>query len=221
MVLAQTIPIRIATGPSYGLLVDPKRPDGGFLTSRIQRIFQDMRMKPAVDFVPWKRAYAETLKGSYAATFPWYQNSERERDFLFTNSIHAVMLVAVVKSNSALKQIDHKAVRHRKTCDVLGSNLYRDLQKTAKLQLLFVGEYDQCFQMLLSERIDFLLMHRETAERNQHPLIRSIPNRLINVQSMHVMIPRNQDGARELVKDFNRSLRKLTAMNVFDPSADR
>ncbi len=55
----------------------------GILARRVSAVFEAMGYQVRYEFLPWQRAYQNTQRGEYAATFPWVWSDQRDKQVLF------------------------------------------------------------------------------------------------------------------------------------------
>jgi polar amino acid transport system substrate-binding protein len=55
----------------------------GIHTKRVTEVFEAMGYRVRYVFVPWRRAYEQTIAGQYAATFSWIWTDERAAEVLY------------------------------------------------------------------------------------------------------------------------------------------
>lgn len=71
---------RVAVG-EWPPMISETLPDFGKHAKRFQTIFSAMGFKVQFVFVPWQRAYEQTRRGVYIATFPWLGTDIRIDEF--------------------------------------------------------------------------------------------------------------------------------------------
>src|SRR6478735_931090 len=182
--------IRLATGESFKPAIDFQKPGGGSLVENVRTIFQDMGYEVKIEPMPWKRAYLETQKATYLATFPWYKDGAREKDFYFSDPLFIQSTVAVVRKNSLEQRLTPHNIANKVTCDILGSTSWNRMQEMVQVRLVSVNDPEQCYQMLITGRIDFMFMHPDTAAAYLHQGLKVIDDDLHMNLSGHLIISR-------------------------------
>ncbi len=216
-VLGSSRPISIVTGPSYGGYIDSRKPNGGIMTENIRRVFLDMGFEPSIVHKPWKRAYADTLALRYVATFPWFEDARRKQDFLYSDAILWFSLAGVVQADSGITKLDARTLRRKTVCDLLGSRLLDGYEQRFGFTTTRVATMEQCYEMLLNGRVDFVLVPAHVVIRSLDLNIRVVPHDLPVKLGLHLIIPKALPEAAALMERFNQSLRKLTKKQALLP----
>lgn len=83
----QAAPLALTSGNDYAPFADQDLPGGGLATRVVRAVFERLGEPIRIDWLPWKRGYALTLEGRYAATFPYIHSPEREALFHYSEPI--------------------------------------------------------------------------------------------------------------------------------------
>ena len=73
--------VKMSSGDDYAPYVSTTRPDGGLITALVRQILQKAGYALQLQIKPWKRGYVDGKSGLDVATFPYYRNADREKDF--------------------------------------------------------------------------------------------------------------------------------------------
>lgn len=209
--------VKLATGESYKPAIDFAQPGGGPLVQNVRLVFQEMGLTAKIEPMPWKRAYLETQKTSYLASFPWYKDSERERDFYFSEPLFVKPAVAVLRRSLDLPRLTHENVQQRITCDTLGSTIWNELKAEAKVKVVYVNDPAQCQQMLSNGRIDFLMMHPDQARQQTEKGHKVVEDDLGLSFNGHLIISRQDPQGEVIIRRFNEVMKRLMAQKSWQP----
>ncbi|MDQ3230229.1 MAG: transporter substrate-binding domain-containing protein, partial [Pseudobdellovibrionaceae bacterium] len=158
-------------------------------------------------FLPRKRAYADTKNGKYLASFPWFQDEEREKDFLFSETLDSTAGGVVVPMSSDLQFFTRQSARRKKACDLLGSHFQSQLFIDEQVTVTRVTDLSQCLKMIKEKRIDFYFAAFSSVSKEiLGTEAKIIPTDLDLVLKMHLIISRNHPQAQKVMADFNREL---------------
>ncbi|HYX34689.1 MAG TPA: transporter substrate-binding domain-containing protein [Oligoflexus sp.] len=211
---AEAIPIKIATGDKYWHMVDAALPEGGPLTQNIRAILKGMGYAPVVEHILWKRAYSDSAQNIYQATFPWFKDAERDKDFYFSDPILKMSVLALVRKDSKLKDLTLENIRGLSSCDLLGSQAYEKIFVSSQLKMIYVKDFIQCMTMLKNKRIDFILSTPEVAKEADKFDSKVIPNNFDLTLSLYLMVSRTNPDAKKILKQFNASQSKLQSQKL-------
>lgn len=209
--------VRLATGESYKPAIDFQKPGGGPLVENVRRVFQDMGLAPKIEPMPWKRAYLETQRAAYLASFPWYKDNEREKDFYFSDPLFVKPTVAVLRKSLHIPRLTVGSVAQRITCDTLGSTIWNQLKAMAQVKIVYVNDPAQCQQMLSNGRIDFMMMHPEQAQdytQRGHTVVEDDLELSFNG---YLIISRQEPQGEDIIRRFNLSMKKLIEQKSWQP----
>lgn len=209
--------VKLATGESYKPAIDFEQPGGGPLVENVRRVFQEMGLVSKIEPMPWKRAYLETQKTTYLASFPWYKDSERERDFYFSDPLFLKPAVAVLRKSLDLPRLTLDNVQQRITCDTLGSTIWNELKTYAKVKLVYVNDPAQCQQMLSNGRIDFLMMHPDQARFQRQRGHKVVEDDLDLLFHGYLIISRQEPQGEIMIRRFNEAMKKLMEQKSWQP----
>jgi polar amino acid transport system substrate-binding protein len=209
--------VKLATGESYKPAIDFQKQGGGPLVENVRKVFQDMGLIPKIEPMPWKRAYLETQRTTYLASFPWYKDDEREKDFYFSDPLYLKPTVAVLRKALNIPRLNADTVSQRITCDILGSTIWNKLKATARVKLVYVNDPAQCQQMLRNGRIDFMMMHPEQADEYAQRGHKVIDDDLELSFNGHLIISKQEPHGEDIIRRFNQSMKKLMEQNSWQP----
>lgn len=216
-------PVAVVTGNGYGPFADSDLPNGGLATELVRRVFAEMDRPAEIAFEPWRRGYNKTLKGRYRATFPYIRMPERTEEFYYSDPLFTVQLRVFVHADRPFEELDD--LSGKTLCVPLGYAITMDVRR-----LLDDLNYDQgeprsmaqCFRMLESGRVDFVVITRRHAQAviDELPLdweaVRYLDD--VDVSSeLHLIVPRDLDDARALLDSFNAALARLRERGEVKP----
>jgi polar amino acid transport system substrate-binding protein len=212
--------VALTTGPDYPPFTDPLAPGGGQAVRVVRAVFARMGQEVRLDWLPWNRGYLLTLAGQYQATFPYLHSEERQREFLYSDSILVAQSHLFMRQGDSLQADQPDSFRGRALCVVRGfaSPLRQRLQAQIASGQTLVHEapsLDSCARMLALKRVDaFSALDvqgraavREAGLDNQ---ITAAP-RPVATLDFALISPRNQPEAAAFIGRFNAALRQLRA----------
>jgi polar amino acid transport system substrate-binding protein len=192
-------------------------PQQGMAAQLIRDIFADAGYQVTFDFLPWPRAYRETLQGQYAATAVWMYATERAADFYYSS--------AVLEEEFVLFYLKNKPLLFHSIADLVGLELgggfgysYGPAFDAAiaggQLKMTRVSHTAQNFQRLLKGRIrafpeekqvGYHTLRTELPE-SQH-LITHAQTVLLRNQSF-VLFPKSHPDSQHLLDIFQQGLNR-------------
>lgn len=216
-------PLPLVTGNGYGPFADSELPHGGLATELVRRVFRTMDQPVDIAFKPWARGYRATLDGEFRATFPYLHTPERAEEFHYSDPLYTVHLRVFVRSGASADELAD--LTGKTLCVPLGYAITRDIRRMLADLDYEEGEprtMIQCLRMLGRGRVDFVAITRRHAESllADIPLDRERLRVLKGVEvsaDLHLIVPKETDGARELLDSFNQTLARLREQGEVEP----
>ena len=221
--------IDLVTGVDYPPYVDEALAQGGLATDVVRAAYRAAGVETTVRYLPWKRGYDATLRGEFAATFPYLRNSIREHDFLFSVPLYPlrIMLFHVILDGFVYTGLD--SLKGRTTCTELGSIPQRSilsLIEAGEVTLVETKDILSCVRMMGAGRVDFLIVNEQvgkTAVRDAGLPAGTIQmvDRPFAQMSQYLLIPRSAPDAVRQLEIFNKGLERLRATGLYDAIVGR
>ena len=217
--------VRLATGewPPY---VSEGLEHHGAVSRMVTDAFAAEGLAAEITFLPWKRAYEQARAGDFDGTFAWSRESDRERDFYYSDPIFSDSMVFF-----HLKQMpfewetmdDLKGLRIGCTLGYNYGDAFRAAEKAGKLTIDWVPKDMQNFRKLLRERVAlvpleapagyYILRNHFTPEEigkvTYHP-------KAVRTGAYYLLLPKRLQESRKLLTVFNRGLKQLRQRGAID-----
>lgn len=210
-----------------------KLPGQGMAATLIRDIFAEAGYQVSFHFLPWPRAYRETLHGQYAATAVWMYAPERAVDFYYS--------AAVLEEEFVLFQLKAQPIQFDKLEDLTGLELgggfgysygaaFDAAIANEVLKMTRVSQTIQNFQRLLKGRIQAFPEEKQVGYhilRSQLPqsqhLFSHADTVILRNQSF-VLFPKQSPDSQLLLEIFQQGLLQLQNsgryQRYFDLTAD-
>jgi polar amino acid transport system substrate-binding protein len=210
-----------------------KLPGQGMAAQLIRDIFADAGYQVSFHFLPWPRAYRETLHGQYAATAIWMYAPERAVDFYYS--------AAVLEEEFVLFQLKAQPIQFDKLEDLTGLELgggfgysygaaFDAAIANGVFKMTRVSQTLQNFQRLLKGRIQAFPEEKQVGYhilRSQLPqsqhLISHADTVILRNQSF-VLFPKQSTDSQLLLQIFQHGLQHYQSsgryQRYFDITAD-
>lgn len=190
-------------------------PQQGMAAQLIRDIFAEAGYQVSFHFLPWPRAYRETLQGQYAATAVWMYASERASDFYYSG--------AVLEEEFVLFHLKEKPFKFQSIEDLAGLELGGGLGysygpafdaavASGQLKMSRVSHTAQNFQRLLKGRISAFPEEKQVGYhilRTELPqaahLVSHAQTVLLRNQSF-VLFPKSNPDSQQLLEVFQQGL---------------
>lgn len=214
--LSLSIPIKaetlkLVTG-EYAPYAGEKLVNGGVGTEVVRAAFKEMNIDVTIEFNPWNRAMNALKASSFAGSFPWKKNAEREELLLYSEPLHEYQVTTYIKKSESGKAFD---LTEKILCEPSGWDIapFNELIKKHKLQLVRPIEMESCFRMLALGRVDVVIGNIHVCSEiikklhaDQSPFT-IIPNQdLEKVGHLYFVVPKKHPNAHRIVDMFNRGL---------------
>jgi polar amino acid transport system substrate-binding protein len=217
-------PVQLATGNDYKPFADESLPQGGLSTALIRAVYARLGQPVSVSFLPWKRAYLETGKGSFDATFPYVPTADRRAAFHFSDPLFTLEQRPLVRADSDWRADDVADLAGRSFCLPLGYALdpaLAELIAAGRLTRHRTERMALCLRMLARGRVDFVPMHQVQGTASARAEFGSTaPVRFLDLTLTrtyhHLLIPRGKPGAERAMARFNAALAEIRADGTYD-----
>ncbi len=211
--------VNLSTG-EYEPFTSEKLPDGGPLTDIVTRAFAESGYTVKVDFLPWKRGYAEALAGRIDGTFPYARNAEREKDFVFSESFYTVDRRMYYRAGSGVNPEELASLQGKQYCSPLGFTIYKELGALVDSKVLSVQsppDLVSCAKMLAVGRADFFVATADVAEvaMDKAGLKVKFLDKLFGKNENFLILSKTHPKAREMIAAFNKGVAALKSKGEF------
>ena len=95
--------LSIVTGNDYAPFTDKDLPDGGLFTDLARTAMTRAGYDPDIEFLPWEYAMKATRKGTFKASFPWYETEDRRQALWYSRPVYEVLIVVYHKTGAPLE----------------------------------------------------------------------------------------------------------------------
>jgi len=95
--------LTIVTGNDYAPFTDSDLPDGGLFTDLVRTAMGRSGYDAEIEFLPWDYALRATEKGTFKASFPWYDTAERRSALWYSRPVYEVLVVVYHKTGAPLE----------------------------------------------------------------------------------------------------------------------
>lgn len=207
----------LTSGSGYAPYAEETAPGGGTSTQRVREAFKRIGITTRIDWLPWARGYQLTLAGEYAATFPYTRTPERERDFLYSDAIDHLPHFRFGRPDDPRVDEGIDALSQAILClphAWAGPPQIEALIQQKRIAPERPERLSACVRMVLLGRADYVvatpeLLSAALAEARLAPDALRRGKTSLGELTLHLIAPRKQAGAAELIRRFNQALAKL------------
>ncbi len=93
----------VVTGNDYAPFTDKGLPQGGLFTDLVRVAMDRAGFDTEIEFLPWDYAMRATRKGTFKASFPWYDTTDRREDLWYSRPVYEVLVVVYHKAGAPLE----------------------------------------------------------------------------------------------------------------------
>lgn len=225
---ANADPIRLVTSGNFLPFTGEDWRNRGMITEIVDRVMRGAGLEHEVVFQPtWSTLLDDTEAGVYQATFPWYYNDERAKRFLYSDSLMSNYIVPFVLTDSHVRALEPEALAGHHFCRPQGyftHDLTELLEKPGS-KLTMAETLDECFRLLKAGEVDVVpvdifssrgAIHRVFDDPNAVRRLTFVFSR----QHLHILVPKNAEGAQELVDRINIAIGKLELRGMLQSIRD-
>ncbi|WGL58519.1 transporter substrate-binding domain-containing protein [Pigmentibacter sp. JX0631] len=205
---------KFTTGNDWPPFSDKK---GGIYTDLVNKIFTDAGHEISVEILPWARGHYETEKLIFQATYPYYWNSEREQNFIRSDSGYSIVIKIFVRKDSKLNLTNKQSLKGLHGCLPNGYSILPIIKEALNEKLITIDrplKMSNCYKMLDIGHIDFLI----DTEESSAEIIKStfdVPKEFkisvweLDRIDMYLIAPKKGKESQKIVKIFNDGLKKM------------
>jgi polar amino acid transport system substrate-binding protein len=219
----EKITIAVGEWPPY---ISQDQKHDGVVSHIISDVFSELGINTSIKFLPWSRAYNDTMNGLFSASAIWMDKNERRIDFIYSD---AVLVEQFVFFHRKGFPFDWQTLNDLKKINMGG--LYAssygpevDQALTAgDIQMDRVNRPQQNFKKLLKKRIDIFpfeinvgqSIFKKHLSQHEQEQITHHPKPLLNNYSF-VLFPKSLIGSEDLVLRFNKQLQKIKGNGQYE-----
>ena len=150
-------PIPLITG-EYPPYTGTQLPDRGLSTVLVRALFKTAELpEPTIEWQPWQRGYAAARTGRFAASYPYFWDTDREKDFIFSEPLH-IYNRSYFATNGNLDALEGEWNGLR-LCVPLGWTIepFKEVVEEFEMEMLRPASLESCLRMLESKRADLIV----------------------------------------------------------------
>ncbi|KKO44384.1 ABC transporter substrate-binding protein [Arsukibacterium ikkense] len=208
------IELQFSTG-EWPPFISAALPHQGVVAHLIHDIFAEMGYQVSFTFLPWARAYHDTVNGKYAATAVWMDSADRKHDFFYSDAVLDEQFVFFHRQQMAFDWQQLRDLRGLQIGGGLGYSYgpaFDQALNSGLFSISRVASTEQNFRRLAAGRIDVFAEEISVGYytlNNQLPELASAishhPRPLLINQSF-LLLPRNSPDSEQLLARFNQQL---------------
>lgn len=217
------ITIAVGEWPPY---ISQEKNHNGVISHLITDIFFDIGIEATLQFLPWSRAYNDTMNGLHSASAIWMDKKERKVDFIYSNP---VLIEQFVFFHHKDLPFDWNSLDDLKGFNMGGvyassyGPAFDQALSAGKVTLERVKHPQQNFKKLLTKRIELFpfeinvghsVLKNNFSEEQQLKITHN-PKPLLN-NSSFLLFPKSLKSSAELVVQFNQQLQKIRDNGQYD-----
>lgn len=197
-------------------------PEQGISSVAVKTVLEKAGYKMKIEFLPWRRAYANLKSGKCQASYPWALNDERQKDILYSDPLHKDQIAFFVRRNSV--EENPRSWQGKTLCIPSGWDLKQIENLTQKYQFKLIRppELQNCMQMTSLSRADLTAVNQmvgniliaKTFPGPTPPLVQVSEETTRDFT--YFVVSRKYTKAQELIEKFNATLKKLTQDGSYD-----
>ena len=190
---------------------------GGMITALVKESFLADNKEVDLYFLPWKRGLIYTLNHRMAATFPYVKDSQRETQYLFSDSIFSAKVKLFVRRDSNIIFSKDNDLEGLSTCVPLGystKEIQRFLDKgLIRIEMRPVTD-SHCLKAVHNGNVDFYSVNELTGRTLVRDLfggasaLKTVGDP-VSINNYHLIIAKDYPEGDKLLHAFNSGLHTL------------
>jgi len=207
--------ISIVTGNDYAPFTDKGLPQGGMFTELARTALTRAGYDPEVEFLPWDYAMRATQKGTFKASFPWYDTPDRRAALWYSRPVYEALVVVYNKVGTPLEFEGIDDLDGLNLCRPAG---YFEDDIAAKVeggQIVRTAPETpaDCFEMLVKGDVDVVSL---SAMVGNAELIKlgyedevDVADTPLAIRPLHIVYPKFDPRSRGTMAKVDRELRAM------------
>lgn len=188
----------------------------GAISRIVTSAFESQGYQVVVGFFPWKRSFELTRLGEWDATAVWVRNPERERAFVFSDTVMVASEVFFYRKDS---QFSWKSLDDLENYVIGGSTGYyhgatiEQGEKTGVFSLERIPDEAANFKKLLMGRVDLVVANKDVGYYLMNQIFDSDQlakithhRKPVETATYHLILGKNNSRSSLLVSTFNKGL---------------
>jgi polar amino acid transport system substrate-binding protein len=216
--------LQIVTGDNYAPYAAQYLPEGGLTTNVVKQVYKNLNEDVEIDLQSWSQGYSQTKTGQYAATFPYGSNPERDKEFIYSDSLFDMKLNTFSSPDSELDPTNISSYVGKTQCmpsDWTPSPKFQPLVQSEQIKLEPAKNIAACAQMVIEGKADFFNADPEQGEAaikrigaDASQII--VSAEAVDVKSLYMIASKSDPKSIEIITKFNTGLRMLKARGEYD-----
>ena len=214
--------LRLASG-SWEPFTSEQQPQYQVIENIVINAFEAAGHQVELVYYPWKRSYNMALHGEVDGTFPWFKTDNREKDFIYSDTIFRVTEVFFHRKDVSF---DWQSLSDLEPY-VIGTTIgysHEEILGNAGLMFESASQEELNFKKLLHRRVDLSpsvleagLYILETQMSPQQAREITYHPKPFTGGTEHVLFPRSLPKSAFWNREFNRGLAILKRTGQFQP----
>lgn len=215
--------VQIVTGDDYAPFAAKSLPEGGLTTNVVKQVYKAINQDVKIDWQSWSQGYSSAKSGQYAATFPYGHSPQRDKEFLYSDSLYDMKLMSFSKPGSKLNTADINSFKGKVQClpaDWTPSPKFQALVDSGNLKIQDAKDVNACAQMVVDGKADFFNADPDQGNAaikkigaNSSQIVASADS--VDVKSLHLIAPKSDPKSAEIISKFNAGLKDLKAKGEY------
>lgn len=222
--------VTLVTGNGAAPFVDPRLPGGGMAAAIVRAAYG--RVPTTLDdiaFTNAKRGYSALQRGAYQGAFPYAKTPERRQAMYYSDPLYVTTSYPAVNARTSLRIDRMNDLVGLTFCAPDDDSVPREVKKLEQQGKVFgtrPHELIDCVRMLRRRRVDFVPAIEPVFRRTAEDAFGGtsafrFTDLELQQRAMHVIFPRNRDGAKAALRMFNAGLARVKASGRWAEIVDR
>lgn len=210
--------VKLVTGHDYAPFADPQLPEGGMAAAIVRAAYKAVPTKlDEIAFTDWKRGYKAVQRGEFAGTFPYVKTPERRQAMYYSDPIYVTKSYPALNARTSLNIDSINEMVGLTFCapdDYAIPSEIKKMEEQGKVFAMRPYELVDCARMLRRERVDFVPTLKPVFRRTAEDTFGGTSafrfgDLVLRQRALHVIFPKNRDGAKAAVETFNAGLERV------------
>lgn len=193
-------------------------PENGLVARLISDVFSEAGYDVSFNFLPWVRAYRETLDGKYSATAVWMFKEDRTEDYFYSDPVMDEQFVIFYNNQ---RPFDWSSLDDLKG-QIFGGGIgysygpeFDQALEDGLFSMIRQPTVEQNLRMLATGRIDLFIEERSVAQFKLFNEVPELSNQIsyhplpVLINQSFLLLPKSAPNSLELMDAFNAELEKF------------
>ncbi len=189
-------------------------PGQGFSVELVRQVFKAAGYEVDMTLAPWRKVMKGMQQGKYDISVAAWSNENRKKEMLFSEPYFHNQLVVLSsrKEIQSVESFQHALIQQKQRLGLMEDYAYGSLIPD-NARIVYHQHYTPLLRKLASKELDLALLDASVAQHYLHSLPQlssrlRVSTSALDTRSLHITMLKEHPVAKQVMADFNRSLKR-------------